>query len=121
MGRVRFHIRGLLALIRTTLKNCSKSCPIFEKNRFEVFEILIKRNKKFLNYRNFFYVIDYIFYCGLHYLAMLKLFQRIIFACLTKELFHVEAISYIAMVKVFFNFSCLNPAFISSILKLAIQ
>ena len=30
-----------------------------------------------------FYSIYYIFKCGLHYLAMFKLFQRIIFACLS--------------------------------------
>ena len=29
--------------------------------------------------------IYFIFKCGLHYLAMLKLFQRIVFACLTKS------------------------------------
>ena len=45
--------------------------------------------------------IYYVFKCGLHYLAMLKLFLRIIFACLTKEFFHVEDISYIAVFKVF--------------------
>ena len=33
--------------------------------------------------------IYYIFKCWLHYLAMFKLFQRIIFACLTKEFLHV--------------------------------
>ena len=35
---------------------------------------------------------------------MFKLFQSIIFACLTKKKFHVQAISYIAMVKIFFQF-----------------
>ena len=33
-----------------------------------------------------------------------NLFQRIFFACLTNEFFHVEVLSYIAMVKVFFDF-----------------
>ena len=33
--------------------------------------------------------IYYIFKCGLHYLAMIKLVQRITFACLTKEFLHV--------------------------------
>ena len=47
---------------------------------------------------------SYIFKCGLHYLAMFKLFQRIIFACLLKEFLHVLAISYIVLVKIFFGF-----------------
>ena len=49
---------------------------------------------------------------------MFKLFQRIIFACLRKEFFHVQTISYIAMVKIFFEFqfSVISPS-----LKLATQ
>ena len=47
-------------------------------------------------------IAGYIFKCGLHYLAMLKLFQRINFACSTKELFfHVHAKSYITIFKKF--------------------
>ena len=48
--------------------------------------------------------IYYINKCGLYYLAMFKLFQRIIFACLTKEFLHVQVVSYIAMVKIFLDF-----------------
>ena len=51
--------------------------------------------------------IYYIFKCGLHYVTMFRRFQRIIFACLTKDFFHAEAISYIAMVKVFLDFPVL--------------
>ena len=39
--------------------------------------------------RGCFNLIYYIFKCGLHYLAMFKLFQQNIFACLTKEFSHV--------------------------------
>ena len=66
----------------------------------------------------FFYLLSIYFYCifkcGLHYLAMIKLFQRIVFACLTKEFLHVLAILYIAMVKFFVRFSSLNSVSISS-------
>ena len=48
-------------------------------------------------------IIYYIFKCGLHFLAMFKFFQRIIFACLLNEFFHVLALSYIAMIKFFFS------------------
>ena len=51
--------------------------------------------------------IYYTFKCGLHYVTMFRRFQRIIFACLTKDFFHAEAISYIAMVKVFLDFPVL--------------
>ena len=53
----------------------------------------------------------------LHYLALVRLFQRIVFALLTKEFFHVQTISFIVMVKVFFQFSSLNSVFISSSLN----
>ena len=66
-------------------------------------------------------IIYYIFKCGLHFLAMFKFFQRIIFACLLNEFFHVLALSYIAMINFFFRFSSLNSVFFSSSLKLATQ
>ena len=51
------------------------------------------------------FIIYYVSKCGLHYLAMLKLFQRIVFACLANELFNVLAISYsVALKKFFFSF-----------------
>ena len=53
-----------------------------------------------------------IFKGGLHYLATFKLFQRMIFACLMKDIFHVKTISFIVMVKIF-RFSSLNSVVIS--------
>ena len=47
--------------------------------------------------------IYYIFKCGLHHLAIFKLFQRIIFAYLTEEFFHVKLYRILQWLR-FFNF-----------------
>ena len=62
-----------------------------------------------------------IFKGGLHYLATFKLFQRMIFACLMKDIFHVKTISFIVMVKIFFRFSSLDSVVISPSVKTVAQ
>ena len=65
------------------------------------------------------FIICYIIKCGIHYLATFKLFELITFACLTKEFFHHKAISYIAMVKIFyFELSvCVTEIKISNLIR----
>ena len=61
------------------------------------------KSLKIQNYRSA--SIYYIFKCGLYHLAMFKIFKLIIFECLTKDFLHVQAMSYIAMVRIFLRFS----------------
>ena len=59
-------------------------------------------------------IFYYIFKCGLHYLAMVKLFQRIIFACLS----YIRILQWL---RFFFRFSSLNSMFIFPSLKLTTE
>ena len=56
-------------------------------------------------------IFYYIFKCGLHYLAVSKLFQRKIFACLS----YIRILQWL---RFFFRFSSLNSMFIFPSLKL---
>ena len=63
-----------------------------------------------INNRIFYYIIK----CGLHYLAMVKLFRRNIFACLS----YIRILQWL---RFFFRFSSLNSMFIFPSLKVKTQ
>ena len=115
--KCRFHNLALVKLFQRFIFCMFKLYPYIAmvKIFFSIFQF--KFNVYFpkfeINNPILFYV-SIIFKFGLHYLAMVKLFQRIIFACLS----YIRKLQWLS---IFFRFSSLKSMFIFPSLKLTTQ